>query len=100
MVRRGACFGDQSDSVPRNPIHHADGQVYVYGPRMPNLTVYIPRDLADDLAAVDVATSHVCQRALRRAIRLEQRRRSGDEMAIGVRDRLRHGAGTTNPAAS
>lgn len=49
--------------------------------RVPNLTVYVPRDLADELREHDINVSRVCQAALRRKIRLAQR---GSRVNIGA----------------
>ena len=40
---------------------------------MPNLTIYVPRDLADELRHRDIPVSRTCQVALRRKVRLHQR---------------------------
>ena len=51
---------------------------------MPNLTIYVPRDLAEQLRHHDVKVSRACQTALRRQVRLAERRRSGDGMIAAV----------------
>jgi hypothetical protein len=40
---------------------------------MPNLTIYVPKDLAAQLARHDVAVSRTCQNALRRKVRIAER---------------------------
>jgi hypothetical protein len=54
--------------------------VYVYGPRMPNVTVYLPPDLHLEVKRHDLNVSKVCQNALRRKVRMAHR---GD---VAVRD--------------
>ena len=41
--------------------------------QVPNLTVYVPKDLADELRRADINVSRVCQAALRRKVRLAGR---------------------------
>ena len=40
---------------------------------MPNLTIYIPQDLADELRHRNINVSRTCQAALRRKVRLANR---------------------------
>lgn len=41
---------------------------------MPNLTIYVPQDLADSLRKSGIPVSLTCQRALRRQVRVLARR--------------------------
>jgi post-segregation antitoxin (ccd killing protein) len=41
---------------------------------MPQVTIYVDRDLAEQIRSHELATSAVCQRALRRAVRIAERR--------------------------
>lgn len=41
---------------------------------MPNVTIYVPDDLAREIRAREIPISRTCQVALRRQVRLAQRR--------------------------
>lgn len=45
----------------------------MYAPRVPNLTIYLPDDLAADVRAAELNVSRVCQVALRRKVRAAER---------------------------
>lgn len=47
---------------------------------MPNLTIYVPQDIADELGTLKIPVSRACQGALRRQIRLAKRRQAGERM--------------------
>jgi len=59
---------------------------------MPNVTIYVDRDLASQLRAHDVKVSLTCQRALRRALRVAERREARVTTAMHAEAKAREAA--------
>ena len=59
----------------------------MYVATVPNVTIYVPRELAEQVRAHDVPISATCQTALARKVRIAQRRREVAERELHRRSR-------------
>lgn len=72
--------------------------MYIGG--VPNLTIYVDRELEADIRAHGVPISLTCQRALRRQARIAQRRQAAAEAAATRAAHAGHGANAKHRPAS